>query len=260
MIYIQRISNYLRNLIYAKLFALPNSMKSIVFFLKDLIQYNRMRTKKNILSDINFYPCIADRTTETLFDRHYTYFPAWAMRKILDYKPKLHIDISSSLHFCTMLSAVIKTEFYDFRPAKIKLSNLITKQADLTNLPFEDNSIKSLSCMHVIEHIGLGRYGDKIDPQGDQSAAKELIRVLSPGGRLLIVVPVGKDVVMFNAHRIYSLKSVKHLFRSLKLVESYLIPEKQGIDPIMNPTSLEISRENYSCGCFMFRKEVSHVR
>ncbi|NDC42314.1 MAG: DUF268 domain-containing protein, partial [Chitinophagia bacterium] len=56
-------------------------------------------------------------------------------------------------------------------------------------LPFESDSIPSLSCMHTIEHVGLGRYGDQLDPQGDLKAIAELKRVVQPGGDLLFVTP-----------------------------------------------------------------------
>ena len=62
---------------------------------------------------------------------------------------------------------------------------------DLISLPFEDGSFHSLTCMHVVEHIGLGRYGDQVDPDGDLMAMKELERVTAKLGNLLFVVPVG---------------------------------------------------------------------
>ena len=74
--------------------------------------------------------------------------------------------------------------------------------ADLANLPFEINSVQSLSCMHTVEHVGLGRYGDPIDPDGDLKAIKEIKRVLAVNGNLLFVVPIGKPKIVYNAHRI----------------------------------------------------------
>ena len=77
-------------------------------------------------------------------------------------------------------------------------------QTDICALPFADGSIQSLSCMHVVEHVGLGRYGDPLDPMEIEWQCSELQRVLAPGGDLLFVVPVGKPRIMYNAHRIYS--------------------------------------------------------
>lgn len=199
------------------------------------------------------YPCLYDKTDTTPFDKHYIYHPAWAARILTETKPEKHIDISSTLHFCSIISAFITTEFYDFRPVKLNLSNLISKKADLTSLPFENNSIKSLSCMHTIEHIGLGRYGDKLDPEGDLRAIKELSRVLAVDGNLLFVVPVGrKPKIMFNAHRIYSYNQIIEYFSNFKLKNFSLVTDKG--DFIQNSNKETSDEQKYGCGCFWFKK------
>ncbi|MHB8117591.1 MAG: DUF268 domain-containing protein [Methanothrix sp.] len=136
------------------------------------------------------------------------------------------------------------------------MNNLSMGSADLLSLPFENASIDSLSCMHVVEHMGLGRYGDPLDPDGDLKAICELVRVLSPGGNLLFVVPVGGiPKVMFNAHRIYSYEQVVKYFHNLELVEFALIPDKSEIcGLILNPSTERVNQCNYACGCFWFRK------
>ena len=120
-------------------------------------------------------------------------------------------------------------------------------------LPFEDNSIESLSCMHVIEHIGLGRYGDPLDPQGDLKAISELKRVLKPGGQLLFVVPVGSTAkIIFNAHRIYQYQQVAEYFKNLSLVSFALLTEKADF---INPAGeADIKNLNYGMGCWWFKK------
>lgn len=198
---------------------------------------------------------IYEDTHETSFDTHYIYHPAWAARILAQTKPQLHIDISSILSFSTTISAFIPVQFYDYRPANIKLDNFSAGKADLLSLPFADDSVESLSCMHTIEHIGLGRYGDNIDPDGDIKAINELKRVTAKNGNLLFVVPIGKPKVVFNAHRIYSYSQILDYFNSFELKDFFLIPDdalKNG--PIKNGTREDADRQDYGCGCFWFKK------
>jgi hypothetical protein len=202
------------------------------------------------------FPQLADRTGATPFDRHYTYHPAWAARILMRTKPAEHVDISSILAFATMISAFIPTRFYDFRPAPLDLPGLSCGSADLTALPFADRSVASLSCMHVIEHIGLGRYGDPLDADGDLKAVRELVRVLAPGGNLLVVTPVGRARVQFNAHRIYDHEEFARAFAPLELVEFALIEECGERGLIVSPDSALVRAQDYGCGCFWLRRPV----
>lgn len=205
------------------------------------------------------YPCLNDNTSYTGFDRHYIYHPAWAARIIEKIKPEIHIDISSTLYFSSILSAFVPVKFYDFRPAELFLTGLESLKANLLNLNFTDNSIASLSCMHTVEHIGLGRYGDPIDYNGDIKAMSELARVLTQGGNLLFVVPVGKkSIIQFNAHRIYTKEQIVSQFNKfgLELVEFALIPEEEADGGlVINPSQDLLSKQKYGCGCFYFTKQ-----
>lgn len=225
------------------------------FIIKDYFIFGNDKRFQKSFFDI--YPCIKDKTIKTGFDRHYVYHTAWASRKLKEINPEYHIDISSSLYFSGIISAFVPVKFYDYRPANIELSNMESLCGNLMSLPFESNSIGSLSCMHVVEHIGLGRYGDKIDSSGDLKAINELKRVLAVNGSLLFVVPIGKtSKIEFNAHRIYTLKQIKEHFSDLELKEFSLIPEKSG--PIIyNATEKDVNKENYACGCFWFTKKIT---
>lgn len=217
------------------------------FFLFKNDKRNRFETRW-----ADMYPCLNDKLTITPFDAHYTYHPAWAARILAKTMPKEHVDISSILHFSSITSAFLPIKFYDYRPVLLNLPNYQSEFADLTQLPFPDNSIESLSCMHTIEHIGLGRYGDPLDPEGDLKAISELKRVLKPGGQFLFVTPVGKPRIEFNAHRVYSFEMVKELWEPLELREFSLVDDQNKF--IQNADPEIVKTQHYGCGCFWFTK------
>ena len=240
---------------YTKFFT--NKIKRVnlsLNFKKEFLKFKKL-SKKDDRFNLNWqdnHPCLNDNTEKTKFDTHYIYHPAWAARILAKVKPEKHIDISSTLHFCSIVSAFVPVEFYDLRPAKLNLNNLTSKQANITSLPFENENVKSLSCMHTIEHIGLGRYGDKLDPNGDLKAIKELKRVLSVNGNLLFVVPIGKPKMMFNAHRIYSYRQIIEYFKDLNLIEFSLVTDSGEF--IENSNKETADKQKYGCGCFWFKK------
>ena len=136
------------------------------------------------------------------------------------------------------------------------MPNLTCGAADLCALGFEDQSLSSVSCMHTIEHIGLGRYGDPLDPRGDLRALSELERVLAPGGSLLIVVPVGRTRVQYNAHRIYDPQAIEHSLSQLSLRSWSLLPDDSSDGLIENPSRELALDQRYGCGCFHFLRGV----
>lgn len=232
---------------------IPNYVK----YLMDFYLFKKKSDNRFKLNFFNKTPCLEDNTKNTSFDTHYIYHPAWAARIIKEINPRLHIDISSTLHFCSILSAFIPIKFYDYRPAKIHLSNLESLSANLTKLFFEDESIESLSCMHTIEHIGLGRYGDPIDPSGDIKAIKELKRVVKKGGNLLFVVPIGgTPEIIFNSHRTYTFDQIILFFKEFELKKFSLVPNQYpNTNFIENATKQEADDQTFGCGCFWFIKK-----
>jgi len=225
-------------------------------FVAEIFTYKRLdKTKRFPMGLTSLSPYLQDRTAMTNFEPHYTYHPAWAARVIKKVNLDFHVDISSTLSFSTIVSAFLPVKFYDYRPAFLNLDNLVSESADLNHLPFADNSLRSLSCMHVVEHIGLGRYGDKIDPEGDIKAINELKRVVAPGGSLLFVVPVGKPRMMFNAHRIYSFDGVVENFKDFELKEFSLVPDNfRETGMIYNANPSLVKEQDWGCGCFWFIK------
>lgn len=189
-------------------------------------------------------------------DIHYFLQDIWAGRHILSLRPDIHYDIGGRLEGLVshLLSSRQNITYLDWRDPQIKEPNFVFRQADIMRLPFADNSVKSLSCLHVLEHIGLGRYGDPVNPEGYIRAALELSRVLAPGGYLLLSVPIGRERVCFDAHRVFNPTTILSLFSQLHLVEfSYIEPEKLAIIGATQSVS-GFAGSDYSCGLFMFRK------
>lgn len=246
-----KISNFI-NKVNFKIRAIEEKYTSGNF--KDQLSEFREKDiqKRFSINDIDLLPVLNEATTNTNFDAHYIYHPAWAARIIQQINPLQHTDISSTLHFCSILSAFVPTVFYDYRPAVLNLSNLQSAKADLTKLHFETNSVDSISCMHTIEHIGLGRYGDMLDPEGDIRAIQELKRVTKPGGNLLLVTPVGKPRIQFNAHRIYSFQMIHEQFEGFDLKNFSLVQDNRNFISPADPGLVEEQR--YGCGCFWYQK------
>jgi SAM-dependent methyltransferase len=233
-------------------------IKNIINFFKILFTYffNLFFFMRKSEKKIELKPMLFDLKLKEPFDPHYLYHTSWAARKIMQIKPKLHYDFGSDLRFVTIFSSTIKIHYFNLSIPSIKLDNLSFQIADLTNLQdIKSNSLDSVSCMHVIEHVGLGRYGDKVDLQGDLKAFKELKRIVSVDGNLLIVIPLGKPKLVYNAHRIYSYKEIIELMNNFKLVEFSLIQDnayKEGMT--LNADNNLVQENIYACGCFWFTK------
>ncbi len=220
-------------------------------FIGDLINYAGMcGSEKMKLLDAQ--PCLAENTKTAKFDTHYFYQDIWAFKKIIENRIKSHIDIGSRVDFVGFLSAITSITFVDIRPLKANLANFNSIKGDILSLPFGDNSVFSLSCLHVAEHIGLGRYGDSLDPLGTKKACQELSRVLAKGGDLYFSLPIGKPRICFNAHRIHSSEQILQYFNGLKLIEFSGINDEGEFKENIDINTFKES--DYACGLFWFKK------
>ena len=187
-----------------------NNLESNSFNRQDLLQ--------------SIYPCLGEDTSDTEIEPIYFYQDAWAFERIIQHKPHSHIDVGSHHKFVALLSKVLPVTMIDIRPLSLPLNSLNFKQGSILDLPLEDESIESLSSLCVIEHIGLGRYGDPLNPHGSQKAIAELKRVIKPNGNLYISVPVEEtNKTYFNAHRSFSESYIFELFAPFKIIDAKYI-------------------------------------
>lgn len=213
------------------LVSVPAISNSIKYPLK-LLRYFQQRS--NYLSSPDaetkwsqrFVPILTDDIGFQDARDFYYYQDCWAARKIFELKPNSVLDVGCTVLFTGIISQFQPTTSVDIRPVQSQLPGLTNVKGDITALRFADNSQECVVSLCVIEHIGLGRYGDKIDPLGAEKAAKELSRVLKPGGHLFISTMVGKPCLAFNAHRIFAVQDFLAMFPDLEVVdEAFLYPE-----------------------------------
>ncbi|MBI4224906.1 MAG: DUF268 domain-containing protein [Candidatus Sungbacteria bacterium] len=206
------------------------------------------RNSAFLLKTHDLYPRLFDNTHGTPIDPVYFYQDTWCAGKIFSQKPEHHYDIASEAEFIGIISQFVPTTMVDIRPLPVTLPNLSFMQGDTTRLPFDDSSIASLSSICVIEHIGLGRYGDPLDPFGSEKALAEMIRVLAPGGSLYISVPIdAENKVYFNAHRAFSPNYIFKLCMPLTLIEERYVygnRMEQTYDP----------KKGFGTGLYHFKK------
>jgi hypothetical protein len=197
-------------------------------------------------------PCLLDRVPTTPYDPHYFHQAVWAFEHIVANRPLEHVDVGSEITFVGMVSAFVPVAFVDIRPLPVDLPRLHSLKGDLLSLPFADASQSSVSCLHVAEHVGLGRYGDDLTPSGTRLACGELDRVLAPGGTLLFSLPVGRPRVCFNAHRVHAPAQILDYFDDLELLEFSVVDDEYTLIRDADPAAAE--RLSYGCGLFRFTR------
>lgn len=201
------------------------TIKEFIVFSQDWRAYRKLPHNASFaLATGDIYPRLFDRTATTGIDPVYFYQDTWCARKIFENKPVRHVDVGSKADLIGTISQFVPTTMVDIRPLEVTLPELSFVKGSILELPFKDGEVSSLSSICVIEHIGLGRYGDPLDSFGSEKSAKELVRVLAPGGSLYISVPIdNENKVYFNAHRAFTRDYILELFSTLKMIEEKYI-------------------------------------
>ena len=195
----------------------------MIGFFADIRKFKSLETNNNFSIE-HLKPMVYDKTDSTPVDPVYFYQDSWCAKKIFENKPKSHVDIGSNVEFIGIISQFVPTATVDIREVDLNQEGLRFVKGSILKLPYFDEAIDSLSSICVIEHIGLGRYGDPLDQFGSEKSAKELKRILAPNGNLYISVPVDdENKIYFNAHRAFTRDYMLKMFSPLELVEEKYI-------------------------------------
>jgi SAM-dependent methyltransferase len=186
---------------------------------------------------------------------HYFHQDLWAARKIFNRRPERHLDIGSRIDgFIAHLLVFMPVDVVDVLALDGKVKGLRFQHGDATTLAnVPSNSVISLSSLHVAEHFGLGRYSDPVDPWGHVKFMQSLERTLADGGTLYFSVPIGRERLQFNAHRVFDIKSVLSQFKDLHLTSFSYVDDAGDLHEDTSPDCVP-ANTSLGCGLFEFSK------
>lgn len=238
------------------------NLSGIKWYLKD---YRKLKNQLKNQTDFpitQFRPFLYEKKDSSgVASGDYFHQDLYVARRIFENNPKKHADVGSRIDgFVAHVACFRKIEVFDIRPLVSDLKNIKFIQADLMQMrPELLECTDSLSCLHTIEHFGLGRYGDPIDSDGHLKGLDSLFQMLSPGGKFYFSTPIGKQRIEFNAHRVFSVKYLLDLFILKYKIDGFSYVDDQG----QMHENVELNQVNvdnnfgcfYGCGIFELTKK-----
>lgn len=233
------------------------SLRGLPRYIRDLIKFKSLYTGR-----IDFYPALNDWGQEGgMTSSEYFWQDLLVAQLISKANPKKHIDIGSRIDgFVAHVASFRDIEVFDVRPITRIIPGVRFIQADLMkNQADMQNYCDSLSCLHAIEHFGLGRYGDPIDIDGYKSGLASMADFLQNEGTFYLSTPVGINRVEFNANRVFDPKIIideglNHALVLQKLIVIDSSANIQEFDADHAPLR-ELASQHYALGIFIFKKQ-----
>jgi len=238
------------------------NVKSLGWFVRDYRHVKKALAKNNDFAIASLYPCLADKSDKAGTNSgHYFHQDLIVAQQVFLDSPVNHIDIGSRIDgFVAHVASFRKINVIDIRELRSDLKNIEFIQLNICDplLPEFMEMTDSISCLHAIEHFGLGRYGDPIDLDAHLKALNNFHRMLKINGRLFLSTPIGTQRIEFNAHRVFSISYLLEKFQNLFKVEDFYYVNDQG--DLIHPESLDNHKiQNnfgceFGCGVFFLRK------
>lgn len=223
--------------------------------------------------ELRIYPCLHDRYNEAgITKSEYFWQDLIVARWIYKASPIRHVDVGSRTDgFVAHVASFRQLEVFDVRPITTEIPGVTFQQLDVMdssamsvlqnkNCRGGEGYCDSLSCLHVLEHFGLGRYGDPIDPSGYKTGFVNLTSLLRPGGHFYLSTPIGKERVEFNANWVFNPLTILRLAKDqgLQLERFLVFNPLTGLREIGDDERSEalarLGNENYNLGIFAFTR------
>jgi len=209
------------------------SIRGLPIYLRNLRALNNQKT--SALTKFPFgklFPCLEDRFLESGSAKgHYFHQDLLVARRVYLNAPSVHVDIGSRIDgFVAHVASFRAIVVLDIRSQSSTAQNIRFLQADLMK-PIPENLTEfcdSLSCLHAMEHFGLGRYGDAVNYDGYILGLENLYRILRKGGKLYFSVPIGPQRVEFDAHRVFSVRYLLECFSGKYKIDQFSFVDDLG--------------------------------
>ena len=232
-------------------------VRTLPSFIFDYIRLLSMKDKSWPISPS--FPCLSDKYNNAgSLDRHYFLQDMFVSRKIYKINPLKHIDIGSRIDgFIAQLSIFRNVEIIDIRPLNFNIPNVSFIQADISSKNLQIIKSDSVSCLHTIEHIGLGRYNDPIGLDLWEIAFDNIWDMVDKNGFFYFSTPIGKQRIVFNAHRVFKPTTIINRITNGTLLEFYYIDDDGNFHEGPNDKNkIDILCESFSygLGIFIFKK------
>ena len=229
-----------------------NTLRGLPFYFRDLWVLRGQR--KASARPFDFGPafiCVGEKFAEGgVAKGHYFHQDLLVARRIHQHGPQRHVDVGSRVDgFVAHVAAFRPIEVLDIRPLNSQIPNISFLQGDLMRplSPALVESTDSLSCLHALEHFGLGRYGDPVDHDGYLKGFANLASMVRRGGRMYLSVPIGPQRIEFNAHRVFAVQTLLDLVKPLFVVERFSYVDDDG--DLVEDAGLDAGQVGRNFGC-----------
>lgn len=257
--YLRKVHRFLLFFGFDGLTFLKN-LSSLPYFLMSFLKFKKLFKGKERIS-FNLQLLDRDKSAGAV-KSHYFWQDLVVARKINESNVKNHADIGSRIDgfIAHLLSFGLNLTIFDIRPLPFEFEGLKFKRLNLMeNIKTSaDGQFESLSCLHTIEHFGLGRYNDPIDPEGHFKGLSQITKLIKPKGVFYLSFPIGKNKIEFNAHRVIEPKAFfeEHLSSLFQLSQFIIIDESCEIISLLSQefTLYDFNKHEYSCGIFILKK------